>query len=471
MHTQCTPTAFEFQTFGKRKIVAAFDGGPISSDGGSLLLREVDLRLNITKRVAACFTDYRHQSFVKHSVVELIRQRTYAVGTGHEDLNDHNELRHDPLFALAVEKNDPEGSTCKHEGNQGSSLASSSTLNRLELTPEKSDTNNRYHKIVHDPKRFESLFVDFFLEAFSEEPEEIILDFDATDSLIHGEQEGRFFHGYYGNYCYLPLYVFCGQHLLVAKLRTANISAGKGSEQILSFLVSRIRAHWPSTRIVVRADGGFTRNELMTWCEEHGVYFVLGLAKNPRLMKKIAQQMTEAHEQFKATQVASRVFTDFDWSTVDSWTRPRRVIAKAEHLSGGANPRFIVTNLPLSYMSPKSLYEKVYCARGDMENRIKEQQLDLFADRTSSRAMRANQLRLWFSSLAYVLVSAVRRLALKGTAMARSTAGSIRLKLFKIGAQIKLSVRRIVVHYSSACPYQEIFIQALENLKSYPMRC
>lgn len=471
MHTQCTQSQLEFQDFGMRKLVGAFDGGYISSDGGALLLREVDSRLKITTRVAACFTDHRNPDFVEHSVLELIRQRIYGLALGYEDLNDHDELRLDPLLAVAVGKSDPEGSLRKRERDRGHSLASHCTLNRLELTPGKLDPKNRYRKLIHHPERFEELFVELFLDAYPEAPEEIILDFDATDDPIHGEQEGRFFHGYYGNYCYLPLYVFCGEHLLAAKLRTADRDASDGSEETLSFLVSRIRKRWPAVRIIVRGDSGFARDGLMTWCEENGVYFVLGLAKNQRLIRKIGKEMVEARCHFEATQHASRVFTHFHWSTKKSWTRSRRVIAKAEHLSKGANPRFIVTNLPETYATPKALYENVYCARGEMENRIKEQQLDLFADRTSTHTMRANQLRLWFSSLAYVLVSALRRIALQGTKMAKSTCGSIRLKLFKIGAQIKLSVRRVLVHFASACPYQDIFGKALQNLKNYPMRC
>lgn len=471
MHTQCTQGQLEFQGFGSRKIQGAFDGGHISSDGGALLLREVDARLRITSRLAACFTDHRVQEFVEHSVTALVRQRVYGLALGYEDLNDHDELCLDPLLAVAVGKSDPEGSARRRERDRGRALASHCTLNRLELTPEKLDPKNRYRKIVHHPERFDELFVELFLDSFDHAPEEIVLDFDATDDPIHGEQEGRFFHGYYGNYCYLPLYVFCGEHLLVAKLRTADHDASAGSVETLAFLVERIRKRWPAVRIIFRGDSGFARDDAMTWCEDNGVYFVLGLAKNKRLLQKIGNEIVEARAMFDATQHAARVFTNFQWSTKKSWTRSRRVIAKAEHLAKGANPRFIVTNLDETYVTPKALYEDVYCARGEMENRIKEQQLDLFADRTSTHTMRANQLRLWFSSAAYVLVSALRRTALQGTSMAKATCGSIRLKLFKIGAQIKLSMRRVLVHFASACPYQEVFRQALQNIQKYPMRC
>jgi hypothetical protein len=471
MDTQCTQEQLEFQGVGSRKIQGAFDGGHISSDGGALLLREVDARLQITSRLATCFSDHRVQEFVEHSVLELVRQRVYGLALGYEDLNDHDELCLDPLLAVAVGKSDPEGSARRRERDRGRALASHCTLNRLELTPEKLDPKNRYRKIVHHPERFDALFVELFLDSFDQAPEEVILDFDATDDRIHGEQEGRFFHGYYGNYCYLPLYVFCGEHLLVAKLRTADQDASAGSVETLAFLAERIRKRWPNVRLVFRGDSGFARDDVMTWCEDNGVYFVLGLAKNKRLLQKIGNEVVEARALFDATQHASRVFAHFQWSTKKSWKRPRRVIAKAEHLAKGANPRFIVTNLDETYATPKALYENVYCARGEMENRIKEQQLDLFADRTSTHTMRANQLRLWFSSVAYVLVSALRRTALQGTRMAQSTCGSIRLKLFKIGAQIKLSIRRVRVHFASACPYQEVFRQALQNLQTYPLRC
>jgi len=471
MTTQCTQEQLEFQGVGTRRIQGAFDGGHISSDGGALLLREVDARFGITERLALCFTDHRVQDLIEHSVPELVRQRVYGLALGYEDLNDHDELSLDPLLALAVGKSDPEGAARRRERDRGRALASHCTLNRLELTPEKLDPKNRYRKIIHHPARFEELFVELFLDAFEQTPEEIILDFDATDDPVHGEQEGRFFHGYYGNYCYLPLYVFCGEHLLMAKLRTADRDASDGSVETLAFLSERIRSRWPDVRIIVRGDSGFARENLMAWCEDNCVYFLLGLAKNPRLLQKIGKELVEARAQFDASQQASRVFTHFQWTTKKSWTRPRRVIAKAEHLAKGANPRFIVTNLHETYATPKALYENVYCARGEMENRIKEQQLDLFADRTSTHTMRANQLRLWFSSVAYVLVSALRRTALQGTRMAKSTCGSIRLKLFKIGAQIRLSVRRVLVHFASACPHQDVFQKALQNLRAYPMRC
>jgi hypothetical protein len=471
MNTECSAVQFEFQGLGGRRVQASFDGGHISSDGGALLLRELDLRLGVTQRLSECFSDHRDPRFVEHSVLELLRQRTYGLALGYEDLNDHDDLARDPLLALVVGKREPDGKDRHRERDQGRPLASDSTLNRLELTPEHLDAGNRYWRIAHHAEKLESLFVTLFLESYKKAPKEIVLDFDATDDPLYGEQEGRFFHAYYDCYCYLPLYVFCGGHLLVAKLRTSNRDASDGAKDTLAYLVKRIRECWPSTRIIVRADSGFARDELMNWCEENGVYFLLGLAKNARLLKKIGNELVQAHDRFKQTGRAARVFTQFLWTTKKSWTRLRRVIAKAEHLAKGPNPRFIVTNLPDEYAVPKALYEDHYCARGEMENRIKEQQLDLFADRTSTRAFRANQLRLWFSSIAYVLVSELRRIALKNTHMAQSTCGSIRLKLLKIGAQIRISVRRLLIHLASACPYQDVFIHAWRTLQSMPLRC
>jgi len=471
MRTECNGERMGFQGAFGRVVQADFKGGHMSSEGGALLLREVDLRVDVTRRFAECFRDHRDADLIEHTVLELVRQRAYGLALGYEDLNDHDDLARDPLLAMALGKRDPEGTDRKRERDRGRPLASSKTLNRLELTPEEIDAGNRYWKIVHDAKEIEALLVTFYLESQATPPAEVILDFDATDDPLHGEQEGRFFHGYYGQYCYLPLYVFAGEHLLVAKLRTSNRDAADGSTEVLAELVERMRERWPDTRIVVRADSGFARDELMGWCEEHGVYYVLGLARNVRLSKKIGVELALAKERCDKTGVASRVFAHFHYRTRKSWRRVRRVIAKAEYLAKGPNPRFIVTNLPEEYAAPRILYEKIYCHRGEMENRIKEQQLDLFADRTSTSKMRSNQLRLWFSSLACVLVSALRRVALPATRMAKATCGSIRLRLLKIGARIKMSVRRFVVHLAGACPYQDVFVQAWHALRAYPLRC
>jgi len=471
MKTQCNEKTLEFQGVGRRVVNADFEGGHISSDGGALLLREVDLRLDLTGRFAACFNDHRDQDLIEHTVLELVRQRTYGLALGYEDLNDHDDLGRDPLLAVALGKRDAEGKERKRERDAGRPLASSKTLNRLELTPEEIDPGNRYWKIVHDADAIEELLVTLYLESRSSPPEEIILDFDATDDPLHGQQEGRFFHGYYGHYCYLPLYVFAGDQLLVAKLRTSDRDGADGSTEVLAHLVARIRERWPGVRIIVRGDSGFARNGLMSWCEAHEVYYVLGLAKNVRLLKKLGKELAQAKELYDATGQASRVFAHFHYRTLNSWSCPRRVIGKAEYLAKGPNPRFVVTNLPEDYATPRVLYEQTYCHRGEMENRIKEQQLDLFADRTSTSKMRANQLRLWFSSLAYVVVSALRRIALSGTRMAKATCGSIRVRLLKIGARIKVTVRRFLVHLASACPYQDVFRQAWNNLRAYPLRC
>lgn len=471
MNTECTPGQLEFQGLGRRRVLAAFDGGYISSDGGALLLGEVDRRLSLSARLAACFTDYRAPERIEHSVLELLRQRIYGIALGYEDLNDHDDLMGDPLLALSLGKAAPEGDDRRRAGDKGKALASSSTLNRLELTPADAGADNRYKKVVYHPERIEMLLVDVFLDSFRKTPKELVLDFDATDDPIHGMQEGRFFHGYYRCYCYLPLYVTCGDHLLAAKLRSSGRDGAEGSVALLAFLVARIRARFPKTRIILRGDSGFARDDIMDWCEGNGVRYLLGLAKNKRLLGKLGKELEQARALHKESGQAARVFTHFHYRTLKSWSRSRRVIGKAEHLDKGSNPRFIVTNLPEDYATPQRLYEKHYCARGDMENRIKEQQLDLFADRTSSHTMRANQLRLWFSSFAYVLVSAMRRLALKGTRMAKATCGTIRLKLLKIGARVSISVRRVLIHLASACPYQDVFQQAWQNLQQHPMRC
>lgn len=471
MVTECTPIRMEFQGVGRRKVQACFDGGYLSSEGGSLLLRETDDRFGIIDRFAACFTDHRDQRFVEHSVSELLRQRVFGIALGYEDLNDHDRLCKDPLMALASGKEDLTGENRRHDRDRGKALASSSTLNRLELTPEDAGKESRYKKLVYHGERVEALLVSLFLESFEEAPEEIILDFDATDDTVYGEQEGRFYHGYYGHYCYLPLYVTSGEHLLVAKLRPSNIDGCAGTIPELERLVEAIRARFPDTRIILRGDSGFTRDPIMTWCEEHDVYYVTGLAKNKRLLKEIEGAMDRAKIRNCLTGVASRVFDQFDYRTKDSWSRSRRVIGKAEYLSKGPNPRFIVTNLPQDYATAQDLYEKFYCARGDMENRIKEQQMDLFADRTSTNTMRANQLRLWLSSMAYVLMSTLRRIGLKGTKMAKATCGTIRLNLFKVAARIKISVRRVVVELPTACPFQDVFVQAWEALQNLPRRC
>jgi hypothetical protein len=385
---------------------------------------------------------------IEHGVATLVGQRVFGIALGYEDVSDHDELRHDPVMAVLADKLAAGRANC-------APVAGKSTLNRLELSRAEV---TRYHKIAHDPTAIESLFVTVFLDAHEAPPAEIILDLDATDDPLHGHQEGRFFHGYYDCYCYLPLYVFCGRHLLAAKLRPANIDACAGAVEEIARIVGQIRARWPHTRIILRADSGFARDALMGWCEANAVDYIFGLARNARLTGTIEAELAEAQDESQQTGKPARRFKDFTWSTRKSWSRTRRVIAKAEWTKGEANPRFIVTSLATG--DGRELYEDIYCARGEMENRIKECQIDLFADRTSTRTMAANQLRLWFASMAYVLVEAMRRLALKATDLADATCGTIRRKLFKIGALVSISVRRVKFAMASGCPYQDIFATA-----------
>jgi hypothetical protein len=466
--TECNAEQLEFHALGRRAVVGKFDGGMISSDGGGLLLGEVESRTRIIARLAEQFVDHRDPEAIEHSARELVGQRVLALALGYEDLNDHDRLRLDPLLAVLVGKSDPTGQTRLHQRDKGKALASSSTLNRLELTPPDADAKARYKKIVADPEGMDRLLVDCFVESYTQPPQQIWLDLDATDDPIHGHQEGRFFHGYYGNYCYLPLYIFSGEHLLCARLRKSDIDAAAGSVEELERIVGQIRQQWPQTEIIIRGDSGFCRDVIMAWCEDSGVEFVLGLAKNNRLRRFSLPARVQAHLQFLCSGEPSRVFCEFDYQTRDSWTRARRVVAKAEHLAKGANPRFVVTSLSAQRADARRLYEDLYCARGDMENRIKEQQLDLFADRTSTQIMRANQIRLYFSSFAYVLLCALRRLGLQGTALARAQCGSIRLKLLKIGARIRVSVRRIRISFSQSYPSADLFAQVLRNLQSPP---
>jgi len=423
-------------------VEAAFDGGLVTSDAGALLLGATDRAIGMMGRFAACFHDERRAELIEHEVVTLVGQRVFGIALGYEDLNDHDELRHDPLMAVLAGKLTAHREDC-------APVAGKSTLNRLELSKLES---TRYHKISHNPVAIRKLFVDLFLEAHERPPRQIILDLDATDDPLHGEQEGRFFHGYYDCYCYLPLYVFCGRHLLVAKLRRANMDAAAGAVDEVARVVARIRARWPRTRILLRADSGFARDELMAWCEENGVDFLFGLQQNDRLNAEIKDELAKAEAKSRRTGKPARSFKEFKYETRRSWSCERRVVAKAEWTKSEGNPRFVVTSLKRAECRPKYLYEKVYCARGEMENRIKECQLDLYADRTSAATMRANQLRLWFHSMGYVLLCALRRIGLHDTQFAQATCGTIRLKLLKIGAIVRISVRRIKIAMASACP-------------------
>jgi len=444
MLTQCSPDLFGFAPVAGRSVVAGFDGGAITSDAGALLLGATDRVIRVVDRFARCFRDERDPARIEHEVATLVGQRVFGIALGYEDLVDHDELRHDPALAVLAGKLAARRSDC-------APLAGKSTLNRLELSrPEPT----RYHRISSDGAAVERLFVDVFLESRRSAPKQIVLDLDATDDPLHGHQEGRFFHGYYDGYCYLPLYVFCGRQLLAAKLRRSNIDASAGAVEEVDRIVTHIRARWPRTRILLRADSGFAREPLMAWCEERRVDFVFGLARNQRLVGEIEAELAQAEAESIATGKAARRFKDVMWSTLDSWSRRRRVIAKAEWTGGEANPRFIVTSLKPAEVTGRHLYEEVYCARGDMENRIKEAQSDLFAGRTSAATMRANQLRLWFASLAYLLLCALRRIGLAHTQFAQATCGTIRLKLLKIGALVTISVRRIRFAMASGCPWQ-----------------
>lgn len=446
--TECNQTQFSFAVHFSRQVVAEFSGEQLSTEGGALLLRQVENKIRLLSRVVPCFVDGRDPQRVEHELGVLLGQRIYGLALGYEDLNDHEQLRHDPLLALVA-----------GQRNLDEPLAGKSTLNRMELTPEKSSTEQRYHKITYSSEALDELLVKIFLEAHPRAPQPIVLDLDVTDMALHGNQEGRFFHGYYNQYCYLPLFIFCGDHLLCARLRTSNQDASAGCVAEVERVVKQIRQRWGKVKIIVRADSGFCRQELMHWCEKTGVDYVLGLARNQRLGRRIGKSMHQAKRQHQRTQKAARVFDDFSYRTRKSWSRERRVVAKAEYLDKGENPRFVVTSLPAPSWPAQKLYEELYCARGEMENRIKEQ-LSLFSDRLSTETLRANQLRLYFSSLAYVLVHALRRLALGGSEWAQAQVGTIRLRLLKIAAQVRITARRIWVRYSGAYPWKSLYALA-----------
>ena len=451
--TQCNQKEFAFAPHFSRQVSAHFSERQLSTEGGALLLRETERKIGLLRRVQKCFSDYRHPALIEHELGELLAQRIYGLALGYEDLNDHEELRRDPLLALMAGKRKLE-----------KPLAGKSTLNRLELTPADSPLDDRYHKITYSSEALDRLLVDIFLESCAKAPRQIVLDLDVTDTPLYGQQEDRFFHGYYNDYCYLPLYIFCGDHLLCARQRASNQDASAGCREEVERMVKQIRERWPKVGIILRADSGFCREELMAWCEQNRVDYVFGLARNSRLQRKIAPQLREAKQQHEKTGKAARGFADFSYRTRKSWSRARRVVAKAEYLEKGENPRFVVTSLLAESWEAAALYEKTYCARGEMENRIKEQ-LGLFADRMSTESLRSNQLRLYFSSLAYVLIHALRRLGLTGTEWAQAQVHTIRLRLLKIAAEVRLSVRRISVGFSNAYPWKDIFATAWAALR------
>ena len=447
--TECTQESFSFAAHFSRRVEAGFTAGQVSSDGGALLLREADRRINLLGRVAACFLDGRSPLLVRHQLSEMLSQRIYGLALGYEDLNDHEQLRTDPLLGLLSGKRKLE-----------EPLAGKSTLNRLELV----GRTGRYHKIGYSAESIDRLLVDLYLESQATPPDEIVLDLDATDIPLYGHQPERFFHGYYDNYCYLPLYIFAGDQLLCARLRPANQDGAAGSLEEVKRIVGQLRQRWPEVKIVLRADSGFCREELMAWCEQNHTDYVLGLARNQRLRRIIGREMHQAQMLHQSTGNAVRLFTQFSYQTRRSWSGSRRVVAKAEYLDKGENPRFVVTSLSEQQWTAQDLYEKFYCARGEMENRIKEQ-MCLFADRLSTDEMKGNQLRLYFSALAYTLVEALRRIGLKGTDWAQAQVDTIRLKLFKIGAIVRISVRRILLQMSSAYPWKDIYAQAFHALR------
>ncbi len=452
--TECNEDRFEFASVqGTREIVAEFSGGTISSDGGGLLLQETDSKMNLLKRFSQCFVDGRNQDLIEHSVEQMIRQRVFALALGYEDLNDHEQLRQDPLLAVMAGKAQP--------GTEA--LAGKSTLNRMELG---TGMPTRYKKITFWRDSVDELLVDIFLEAHPVPPQQIVLDIDTTDMALHGNQEGKFYHGYYKHYCYLPLYIFCGDHVLCARLRPSSIGPAVGSRKEVQRIVQQIRQRWPEVEIILRGDSGFCSDELLTWCEQNKVDYVVGMARNQRVEGLIAGPLAEAKQQFEATQQPARIFVEFQHETLKgTWSKKRRVVAKAEYIDGKSNPRFIVTSLDPEGWEKQKLYEELYCARGDMENRIKEQFV-LFADRVSASTLRANQLRIYLSVMAYTLMNGLRRLGLQATTMATAQVGTIRLKLLKIGALIKVTVRKVWVRMASSYPYQALFSQVLQQLRT-----
>jgi len=495
--TDCNQTKFKFQGLGKRKVVADFSGGHLSSDGGTLLLREIDNRLKLSQQLSECFTDLRDQRWVEHELPVLIKQRVHSIALGYEDINDHERLRFDPLLAASCEREDVLGEQRFCEEDRGKPLAGKSTLNRLELGAEEKE--GHYRKIQPDADKIEALLIKTGVDAIARKSRVIVLDFDATDDPIHGEQEGRYFHGYYKNYCYLPLYCFCGDIPLWAELRKSDKDGSAGTQEALEKILRAIRTRFgKQTIVIVRADSGFCRDALMSWIEgQANVHYCFGLARNKRLQKLLEPTFQEVLEELldpdlvlcargagadrlpecESEKDNGRRFKELRYRTLKSWSRERRVIGKAEITKGKRNPRFIVTDIKGDedwvrdeemFRDGQGLYEKFYCARGDMENRIKEQQLDMFADRTSTRCMTSNQLRLWFSTFAYILVSRLRATALKGTRLAKATVGTIRLHLLKIAAQVTVSVRRIYVRLASACPMADVFAEAHRRLLEDP---
>lgn len=463
--TQCNSSSLTFQPLGSREVVAAFDGGKVTSDAGGLLLREVEQRFHFVEQFARCFTDHRDPGRIEHTVLELVQQRVFGLCLGYEDLNDHDQLRHDPMLAVLAGKTDPLGARRLSPQDRGKGLAGKSTLNRLELTPPGASVKSRYKKTVARVADMQRFLVEAYIAQQRERPDRIVLDVDATNDPLHGHQLGRFFHGYYDEYCYLPLYIFCGDHPLCALLRPSDIDGAAGALKQIQRIVTRLRSQWPAIEIIIRGDSGYCREPIMVWCEQNEVDYLLGLAKNKRLIKILGGELQRVKQQFEATQQPAREFKDFTYQTHKSWQRARRVVGKAEHLGKGSNPRFIVTSLTAEKYPAQALYEQDYCGRGQMENYIKEQQLFLFADRTSCHTMRANQIRLLMSTVAYVVLRALREFGLRETELAAAQCDTIRLKLLKIGAVVRCSVRRVSVSLSEAYPFRDVFERVWKRIQ------
>ena len=486
--THCIPNQLNFGSIKGRKVIADFSGGRITSDAGIVLMAELDKKLKITARFAQCFQDYRAASYVDYSVHELLAQRVYGIGLGYEDVNDHDHLRHDPALALALSK-------LNFIDSNQAVWAGKSTLNRLEYCPETviDQASSRYHRIEHNPQAIEQLFVEIFLESHRKPPRQIILDMDVTDDQVHGNQEGAFFNTYYNGVCYAPLYIFCGHHLLVAKLRSSNVDPAEGALEELQRVIGLIREQWKSTRILVRGDSAYAREDIMKWCEDQpDVDYVLAMGTNSQLQRRAHDVITKAKNDYgqrlepvsslmeqmfalsEEVSEASELVPPAVWyrslcyKTQDSWTRARRVVTKVTYGSKGLKIRHVVTSLPADKIPPSKLYTEKYCPRGEMENRIKEQQLELFSDRTSTQTFASNQLRLWLSSMAYVLMQAFRQHCLSSTSLAKATVGTIRLSLLKLGARITVRARRILIARASSCPYQDILANAYQRIQFLP---
>ena len=471
MQTECKQTQMDFQAFESRKVVGDFDGGHLSSDGGLALLREMEGKTKIIHRFTDCFEDYRNQEYVEHELFQLIAQKTYGLIQGYEDLNDHDSLRRDPLLALACGKTDIEGNDRRREEDRGKPLAGKSTLNRLELGAKRDDSLHRYHKILCNFEKVDQLLLELFFESQTNNPEVLVIVVDATDNPLHGKQEGRFFNGYYDEFCYLPLYMFCGDQLLLARLQTSDVDAAQAGQDEIERVILAIRRRFPKTLIIVRGDGGFCRDELMAFCERLPlVKYVLGLPKNKRLLEQLAPEMKQARTAFEVEAKPQRVFSSFDYQTLNTWSKSRRVVGKAETNENGDNPRFVVTSLNEEQWTAQSLYEDLYCARGNMENRLKEQQMGLFSDRTSTHWLDSNQLRIYFSAIAYTVLCAFRTQALKNTKYKDTQSWNIRNTVLKVAVRIQISVRRVKLSFPSSFPYAEQFRMIFNNIQRMPMR-